>query len=117
MIVGVGIDVVDLGRFARALARTPTLRARLFTDAEQDGRSGTPSQPGSRPRRPLPRRSVRRVACAGGTPRWSPTPSGRPRLAVHGTVAEEAAVQGVRAWHLSLSHDGGIATALVVAEG
>ena len=41
---------------------------------------------------------------------------GRPRLHVHGAVAEEADAQGIRTWHLSLSHDGGIATAVVVAE-
>jgi holo-[acyl-carrier protein] synthase len=31
-------------------------------------------------------------------------------------VADAATSQGIRAWHLSLSHDGGIATAFVVAE-
>jgi holo-[acyl-carrier protein] synthase len=31
-------------------------------------------------------------------------------------VAEEAESQGIGTWHLSLSHDGGIATAVVVAE-
>ena len=34
MIVGVGVDVVDVERFRRVLARTPTLRERLFTAAE-----------------------------------------------------------------------------------
>jgi holo-[acyl-carrier protein] synthase len=43
--------------------------------------------------------------------------SGRPRLAVSGTVAACAAALGVRAWHVSLSHDAGIASAVVIAEG
>ena len=43
-------------------------------------------------------------------------PGGRPRLVLHGGVAEEASAQGIATWHLSLSHDGGIATAVVVAE-
>ncbi|GAB3998625.1 holo-ACP synthase [Nocardioides marmoraquaticus] len=34
MIVGVGCDVVGLDRFAAALRRTPTLRARLFAPGE-----------------------------------------------------------------------------------
>ena len=34
MIVGVGIDVVDISRFAESLGRTPELRDRLFTPAE-----------------------------------------------------------------------------------
>jgi 4-hydroxy-3-polyprenylbenzoate decarboxylase len=33
-----------------------------------------------------------------------------------GTVAAVAAERGVSRWHLSLSHDGGIASAMVVAE-
>jgi holo-[acyl-carrier protein] synthase len=37
-------------------------------------------------------------------------------LRITGTVAEAAAALGIRSWHVSLSHDGGIATALVVAE-
>ena len=35
MIIGVGIDVVDVDRFAPSLARTPRLAERLFTEAEQ----------------------------------------------------------------------------------
>ena len=35
MIVGVGIDVVDIARFAETLARTPALRERLFTTDER----------------------------------------------------------------------------------
>jgi holo-[acyl-carrier protein] synthase len=42
---------------------------------------------------------------------------GAPVLTVRGTVAERAASLGVRRWHVSLSHDGGIAAATVVAEG
>lgn len=42
--------------------------------------------------------------------------SGRPFLRVRGTVATAAAQQGIGAWHLSLSHDGGLCIAVVVAE-
>jgi holo-[acyl-carrier protein] synthase len=41
---------------------------------------------------------------------------GRPELHVTGTVAAAAARAGVRGWHLSLTHDGGVAVAMVVAE-
>ena len=41
---------------------------------------------------------------------------GRPLLEVHGTVARRAAELGVTSWHVSLSHDGGMASAVVVAE-
>ena len=35
MIVGVGIDVVDVARFGTTLERTPALLERLFTPAER----------------------------------------------------------------------------------
>ena len=43
--------------------------------------------------------------------------AGRPLLAVSGTVAEAAARCGVLRWHLSITHDGGLSVAMVVAEG
>ena len=33
-VVGIGIDLVDIGRFRRSLERTPSMRTRLFTDVE-----------------------------------------------------------------------------------
>ena len=42
--------------------------------------------------------------------------AGRPALAASGTVAEEAARRGVLRWHLSITHDGGVSVAMVVAE-
>ena len=115
MIVGVGIDVVEVRRLAAALERTPALADRLFTDAERD-----------RPIESLAARFAAKeaVAKALGVPgglSWRDaevvtTESGRPVLHLHGTVAEAAQTQGIRSWHLSLAHDGGVATAIVVAE-
>ncbi|HVM01933.1 MAG TPA: holo-ACP synthase, partial [Acidimicrobiales bacterium] len=33
--IGIGIDAVEVGRFRRALARTPRMAERLFTDGER----------------------------------------------------------------------------------
>ena len=41
---------------------------------------------------------------------------GQPILEISGAVAARAEALGVTRLHLSLSHDGGIATALVIAE-
>lgn len=121
MIVAVGIDVVLVERFERALARTPLLAERLFTEAERHTRSGSP-----RPRESLAARFAAKeaVAKALGVPagmEWHDCEvgtgeTGRPLLTVRGTVQEWAARLGVRSWHLSLSHDGGMAVAMVVAE-
>ncbi len=35
-IAGIGVDVVELARFERAVGRTPALRVRLFAESERD---------------------------------------------------------------------------------
>jgi holo-[acyl-carrier protein] synthase len=115
MIVGVGIDVAEIDRFATALDRTPSLAPRLFTERERQ-----------LPPQSLAARFAAKEALAKalGAPRglqWTDAevvsdPHGRPSLRVVGTVAAAAAHLGVTRWHLSLSHDGGIATAIVIAE-
>jgi holo-[acyl-carrier protein] synthase len=115
VIVGVGIDVVQVERLERALARTPRLADRLFTDAERSLR------PESLAARFAAKEAVAKALGAPGGLRWRDAEvvsdaTGRPRLVLHGGVAAEAAAQGITTWHLSLSHDGGVATAVVVAE-
>lgn len=116
MIVGVGIDVVQVDRLARALERTPGLAHRLFTEVER--RAGRTE---SLAARFAAKEAVAKALGAPGGLRWTDAevvsePSGRPRLVLHGGVADEAAAQGISTWHVSLSHDGGVATAVVVAE-
>jgi holo-[acyl-carrier protein] synthase len=122
VIVGVGVDVVDVARFERTLARTPRLADRLFTPRERAGDGARPRPAVSLAARFAAKEAVAKALGAPGGLRWRDAevvaePSGRPRLAVHGGVAEEADAQGITVWHLSLSHDGGVATAVVVAEG
>jgi len=115
MIVGVGVDVVEIARLAEALSRTQGLAGRLFTEGER-----------SLPARSLAARFAAKEALAKalGAPRgllWTDAeivtdPDGRPELKVYRTVAEAAARLGVGRWHVSLSHDGGVATAVVIAE-
>jgi holo-[acyl-carrier protein] synthase len=116
VIVGVGIDVVDVERFGQALERTPTLRLRLFTESERS--LGLAS---------LAARFAAKEALAKslGAPdgmRWLDATviqdgNGQPSLQVSGTVAARAENLGVASFHLSLSHDAGIASAVVIAEG
>ncbi|MFG2052217.1 holo-ACP synthase [Micromonospora sp. NPDC048935] len=121
MIVAVGIDVVLVDRFAGALARTPLLADRLFTTAERHTRSGSPRPPESLAARFAAKEAVAKALGAPAGLSWHDCeivadPDGRPWLAVTGTVAAAAEARGVNHWHLSLSHDGGIASAMVVAE-
>lgn len=116
MIIGLGIDVVDVARFGETLRRTPRLRERLFTETEQ-----------VLPLASLAARFAAKEALAKalGAPtglRWHDAEvrrgsDGRPHLAMHGGVATRAEQLGARRTHLSLSHDAGIASAVVVLEG
>jgi holo-[acyl-carrier protein] synthase len=121
VIVAVGIDVVLVDRFTRALARTPLLADRLFTESERTTASGNPRPPESLAARFAAKEAVAKALGAPTGLHWHDCeivtdPDGRPWLTVSGTVAAVAADRGVTRWHLSLSHDGGIASAMVVAE-
>ncbi len=132
MIAGVGIDVVDLPRFA-ALLHEPgsAWQARTFTAMERAAAearpSGDPTQhlaarfaakeafvkalsqslaPGPLPEALLDLREVE-VICDD---------AGRPSLALHGRARALADAAGLARIHVSLSHDGAVATALVVTE-
>jgi holo-[acyl-carrier protein] synthase len=121
VIVAVGIDVVLVDRFTAALARTPLLGDRLFTESERTTASGNPRSPESLAARFAAKEAVAKALGAPSGLSWQDCeivsdPDGRPWLTVSGTVAAAAAERGVTRWHLSLSHDGGIASAMVVAE-
>ena len=115
MIIGVGIDVVDVERFGETLDRTPALRDRLFTKHESD-----------RPLASLAARFAAKEALAkalGAPPglAWHDvevvrSDGGEPRLELRGTVEAAARARGARSWQVSLSHDGGIATAVVLLQ-
>ena len=122
MIVAVGIDVVLVDRFVRAMARTPLLAERLFTEAERHTPSGNPRAAESLAARFAAKEAVAKALGAPNGLNWHDCEivtdhDGRPWLTVAGTVAVAAADRGITRWHLSLSHDGGIASAMVLAEG
>ena len=116
MIVGVGVDLVDLTRFEQKLTSTPALLERIFTESERN-------------------RSMQSLAGiwaakealikAIGNPaglNWqdvtvSKDSLGKPHLELTGATMERSELMGISSWHLSISHDGGMACAFVVAEG
>ena len=116
MIVGIGVDLVDIARFEAALRRTPALAARLFAESERGGR------PESLAASFAAKEAVAKAL--GGPPGlgWTDVEvirdaAGCPRLEIRGSVADAASQRGIRRWHVSLSHDAGMSIAMVVAEG
>lgn len=121
MIVSVGLDVVLVERFGAALQRTPLLADRLFTESERLTPAGNPRTVESLAARFAAKEAVAKALGAPGGMLWHDCEvvaeaDGRPWLTVGGTVAQVAKQRGIDRWHLSLSHDGGIASAMVVAE-
>lgn len=116
-IVGVGVDVCDVARFAASLERTPTLRDRLFVPAEAAGRSVE-----SLAARFAAKEALAKALGAPGDLAWHDCAVLRadgepPRFQVQGTVAARVTALGGRSVHVTLSHDAGVATAFVVVEG
>jgi holo-[acyl-carrier protein] synthase len=115
MIVGIGVDVVDIDRFQQTLARTPKLLERLFA----------PSERLLRPRSLAARYAAKEalIKALGGSDgvHWTeievtPEASGRPWFTLTGSTAQVVVARGITAIHLSMSHDAGLAMAYVIAE-
>jgi holo-[acyl-carrier protein] synthase len=116
------MDVVLVERFELAAKRTQLLTERLFTDAELKTASGNPRSPESLAARFAAKEAIAKALGAPAGLGWHDAEvirenRGRPRFEIRGTVLVAADALGVRSVHVSLSHDGGLATAYVVLEG
>lgn len=121
MIIGIGVDVVDTERFRGVLERTPALRGRLFTPAELL-RDGEPRAVASLAARFAAKEALIKAFGSSAGLSWQELEvvaddQRNPSLTLHEGARRTAADRGVTDVHLSLSHDGGIATAFVVIEG
>jgi len=122
-VVGVGVDAVDLARFARVLGRRSSVADRLFTAGELAYARSAPD--------PVPRLSTRfaakeAVMKALGVGLWAypfhdvevvRAGLDAPGLVLSGAADRLARRCGVVRWHLALSHTDEVALALVVAVG
>ncbi len=112
MIHGVGIDVVNIVRFKQSLERTPGLEARLFTETER-----IKSIQSLAARFAAKEALVKALNAENGIV-WHEAEvvnleDGKPVFIFYSALAELVAGAHV---HLSISHDAGIATAIVVVE-
>ena len=112
MIEGIGIDVVDIARFQESLDRTPALRERIFTERE------ALLKVSSLAARFAAKEALVKALDARDLFSWHDAEvinqeSGKPAFIFTGALAARVAGRKV---HLTLSHDAGIASAMVVIE-
>jgi len=126
LICGVGLDLADIDRIARLLARHPErARNRLFTAGERAycDRRGAPARHFAA--RFAAKEAAYKALSGSEEARhihWqeievanSPL-DGRPTLLLHGMAARRAAELGVAAIHVTLTHSDQVAAAVVVLE-
>ena len=112
MILGVGIDIVNIDHFEQALGRTPGLKLKLFTEVER-----IKSIQSLAARFAAKEALVKALNAENGI-LWHEAEivnleGGKPEFVFYGELAD--LVDGANV-HLSISHDAGIATAIVVME-
>jgi holo-[acyl-carrier protein] synthase len=121
MILGIGVDAVDIERFRRSLERTPSMQRRLFTDDELAYVAPKADPVPSLAARFASREAVMKamglgLGAFGFHEVWvDRRESGEPHLNVTGRAAELATERGIATWHLSITHTDQVAIAYVVA--
>jgi holo-[acyl-carrier protein] synthase len=120
MIVGIGVDIVDLARFERAVGRTPALLDRLFAESEQTKDGHRLAIHSFAARFAAKEALIKALGDSTGVT-WHDMPIvadglRNPSFALTGGVATIARERGITAVHLTMSHDAGVAIAYVIAE-
>ena len=119
--VGLGIDLVDVVRFARVLLRRPSIAERLFTSGERSYAATLANPVPSLAVRFAAKEAVMKALGVGiGAFDFADLEvrreaSGEPRLVLTGRAAELASQRSVRSWLVSLTHTSTSAAAVVVA--
>lgn len=124
MIVGVGIDVVEVRRMRELLSRHPERApARLFTPEERAWCEARASPAECYAARFAAKEALLKALGRGLSAgiewrdiRVVSDGNGRPRLELAGRAREQLVEIGGRRLHVSLSHDGGLAVAIVILE-
>jgi holo-[acyl-carrier protein] synthase len=121
VIRGIGIDAVDIDRFRRSLARTPSMQDRIFTERELAYVAPKADPVPSLAARFASREAVMKamglgLGAFGFHDVWvDHRDTGEPHLHVTGRALELASQRGITTWHLSITHTDLVAIAYVVA--
>jgi holo-[acyl-carrier protein] synthase len=125
MIIGIGMDLIEVTRMARLIERHPERATeRLFTPGECAHCSGSRIPEESYAARFAAKEALLKALGTGwsGGVTWRDVeviaqPSGAPSIRLAGVAGEIAARLGVETIHVSLTHTRELAAAYVVLEG
>lgn len=122
MSTAIGLDMVDVQRFAAVLERRSGMRQRLFTEGELSYALATVDPHTRLAARFAAKEAVMKVlgiglgACKFRDIEVIRHSSGRPELLLHGLAAERADAAGLADWQVSLTHTDSVAAAMVLAQ-
>lgn len=119
--VGVGADLVEIGRFRAVLRRRPSLAERLFTCGEREY-AARAVDPAARlaARFAAKEATLKALGLGLGAMRMADievvrSHDGRPGLRLHGDAQDKASERGVECWLVTVSHTESMAQATVIA--
>jgi len=122
VIVGLGIDVCSIDRMKKALERHgDRFFSRICTSQEREDLAGRDMATSLAGRFAVKEAFAKALDGARGVG-WHEVqvrraPSGRPTLELSGNALTKMAEFGAESWHVSITHDAGVAVAVVVLEG
>ena len=121
-VLSVGTDVVDIDRFRIALARTPRMVERVFTEGER-AYSLRKKDPTERlaARFAVKEATMKALGVGLGAFKFydvevTKARSGEPSLKLSGRAVELAAARGITEWKVSITHSDLIALAVVIGQ-
>lgn len=119
--IGIGVDLCEVDRMRTALTRTPRLRGRLFTEAEQ-AYCEIRNDPTERyaVRFAAKEAVLKAMGLGVGACKWrdievARAESGEPSVVLHGAAQQLADERGIGSWRLTMTHTHRVAEAIAVA--
>ena len=122
MILGIGLDMIEIERVGRAITRQ-RFRERVYTGAERDWLASSAWRAERAAGRFAAKEAAAKALGTGiGRVRWvdievTAEDTGRPGIRLYGEAARAAAELGVERMWVTITHDRGRAAACVIAEG
>lgn len=123
MIVGIGTDIVSIGRIERIMQKNPAFIRKVYADSEIAYCEKKANKAESYAARFAAKEALMKALGTGWAENISwqeiqiaADSSGKPYLELSGVALKLAQALGAERWHLSLSHERGHAIAFVILE-